>query len=181
MLVWKDAKIGGEKILANGEASDTDKDYIGHGTPRYSLSWGNTFRYKGFDLSLYFQGRFDYQILNMYQMYYGLVAEPGMNLLEDAYGKNVHIKSGKVMCDYFLEDGDYFRLDNITLGWTPKLDTKWISNLRVYATVKNAFTITKYSVMDPTSVDINGLEPGISGLNVYPIARSFTFGIQISY
>ena len=181
MLVWKDAKIGGEKILANGEASDTDKDYIGHGTPRYSLSWGNTFRYKGFDLSLYFQGRFDYQILNMYQMYYGLVAEPGMNLLEDAYGKNGHIKSGKVMCDYFLEDGDYFRLDNITLGWTPKLDTKWISNLRVYATVKNAFTITKYSVMDPTSVDINGLEPGISGLNVYPIARSFTFGIQISY
>ena len=119
MLVWKDAKIGGEKILANGEASDTDKDYIGHGTPRYSLSWGNTFRYKGFDLSLYFQGRFDYQILNMYQMYYGLVAEPGMNLLEDAYGKNGHIKSGKVMCDYFLEDGDYFRLDNITLGWTP--------------------------------------------------------------
>ena len=117
----------------------------------------------------------------MYQMYYGLVAEPGMNLLEDAYGKNGHIKSGKVMCDYFLEDGDYFRLDNITLGWTPKLDTKWISNLRVYATVKNAFTITKYSVMDPTSVDINGLEPGLSGLNVYPIARSFTFGIQISY
>ena len=73
---------------------------------------------------------------------------------------------------------NYFRLDNITLGWTPNLDTKWISNLRVYATVKNAFTITKYSVMDPTSVDINGLEPGISGLNVYPIARSFTFGIQ---
>ena len=57
----------------------------------------------------------------------------------------------------------------------------WSCNLRVYATVKNAFTITKYSVMDPTSVDINGLEPGISGLNVYPIARSFTFGIQISY
>ena len=62
-----------------------------------------------------------------------------------------------------------------------KIRYKWISNLRVYATVKNAFTITKYSVMDPTSVDINGLEPGISGLNVYPIARSFTFGIQISY
>ena len=81
MLVWKDAKEGGEKILANGEASDTDKAYIGHGTPRWSLSWGNTLRWKGFDLSLYFQGRFDYQILNMYQMYYGLVAEPGMNLL----------------------------------------------------------------------------------------------------
>lgn len=181
MLVWKNAEVGGETVLANGEASDTDKDYIGHGTPRYSLSWGNTLRYKNFDLSLYFQGRFDYQILNMYQMYYGLTAEPGMNLLKDAYGRNGHIKSGKVMCDYFLEDGDYFKLDNITLGWTPKLRTKWISNLRIYGTVKNAFTLTKYSVMDPTSVDVNGLEPGISGLNVYPIARSFTFGIQISY
>lgn len=46
----------------------------------------------------------------MYQMYYGLVAEPGMNLLEDAYGKNGHIKSGKVMCDYF------WRME-IILGW----------------------------------------------------------------
>lgn len=181
MLVWKDAKEGGEKILANGEASDADKDYIGHGAPRYSLSWGHAFRYKGFDLSLYFQGRFDYRILNMYQMYYGLVAEPGMNLLKDAYGKNGPIRSGKVMGDYFLEKGDYFKLDNITLGWTPKLNTRWVSNLRIYATVKNAFTLTEYSVMDPTSVDVNGLEPGISGLNVYPTARSFTFGIQLSY
>ncbi len=181
MLVWKDAKEGGEKILANAGASDTDKGVIGHGAPRIALTWGNTLRYKGFDLTLYFQGRFDYQILNMYQMYYGLVAEPGINLLKDAYGKNGHIKSGKVMCDYFLEDGDYFRLDNITLGWTPKLKTEWISNLRIYGTVKNAFTLTKYSVMDPTSVDVNGLEPGISGLNVYPVARSFTIGVQISY
>lgn len=181
MLVWKGAKVGGQKILASGEASDLDKDYLGNGTPRYTLSWGNTLRYKGFDLSLYFQGRFDYQILNMYQMYYGLIAEPGINLLKDAYGKNGHIKSGKVMSDYFLENGNYFKLDNVTIGWTPKLDTKWISNLRIYATVKNAFTLTSYSVMDPTSVNVNGLEPGISGLNVYPIARSFTFGVQISY
>lgn len=181
MLVWKDAQAGGEKILANGEASDADKDYIGHGTPRYALSWGNTFRYKQFDLSLYFQGRFDYQILNMYQMYYGLVAEPGMNLLSDAYGKNGAITSGKIMGDYFLENGNYFRLDNITVGWMPALHTKWISRLRLYATVKNAFTLTGYSVMDPTSVEVNGLEPGISGLDVYPTARSFTFGIQLSY
>ena len=181
MLVWKDAKEGGEKILANGEASDADKTYIGHGTPRYILSWGNTLRYKDFDLSLYFQGRFDYSILNMYQMYYGLVAEPGINLIQDAYEKNGDIKSGKVVCDYFLENGNYFKLDNITLGWNPKVKTDWISNLRVYATMKNVFTLTKYSVMDPTSVNMNGLEPGISGLDVYPSARSFTFGVQITY
>ncbi len=181
MLVWKDAKTGGEKILASGGASDTDKTAIGQGAPRYTLTWGNTLRYKGFDLSLYFQGKFDYQILNMYQMYLGLVAEPGINLLKDAYAKNGHIKSGKVMCDYFLEDGDYFKLDNITIGWSPRLDTDWISNLRIYGTIKNAFTLTSYSVMTPSSVETNGLEPGISGLNVYPIARSFTIGVQITY
>lgn len=181
MLVWKDAKVGGEKIQASGEAGDTDKTAIGHGAPRYTLTWGNTLKYKGFDLSLYFQGKFDYQILNMYQMYFGLIAEPGINLLKDAYGKNGHIKSGKVMSDYFLEDGDYFKLDNITLGWSPKIKTDWISNLRIFGTIKNAFTLTKYSVMSPTSVNTNGLEPGISGLDVYPVARSFTIGVQISY
>ena len=59
--------------------------------------------------------------------------------------KNAHIKGPKVICDYFLQNGNYLRLDNITLGWTPKLNTKWISNLRVYGTLKNVFTLTKYS------------------------------------
>ena len=181
MLVWKDAKAGTEKILVSSGASDADKGDIGHGAPRYVLSWGNTLKYKGFDLSLYFQGRFDYQILNMYQMYHGLTAEPGINLLKDAYDRNGHIKSGKVMCDYFLEDGDYFTLDNITLGWTPELNTKWISNLRLYGTMRNVFTLTKYSVMSPTSVETNGLNPGVSGLSVYPVARSISFGIQLTY
>lgn len=181
MLVWKNAKPGTEKILASGEASDVDKGEIGHGAPRYSFSWSNSLKYKGFDLSMYFQGRFDYQILNMYQMYHGLVAEPGINLLKDAYEKNGHIKSGKVMCDYFLENGNYFTLDNITLGWTPKINSKWISNLRIYGTMRNVFTLTKYSVMSPTSVETNGLNPGVSGLNVYPASRSVSFGIQLSY
>ena len=57
-----------------------------------------------------------------------------------------------MICDYFLQNGNYLRLDNITLGWTPKLNTKWISNLRVYGTLKNVFTLTKYSGVDPTTV-----------------------------
>ena len=114
-------------------------------------------------------------------MYHGLTAEPGINLLKDAYSKNGHIKSGKVVTDYFLEDGDYLSLDNLTLGWTSNWESKWIKILRFYGTIRNAFTITKYSVMSPTSVEINGLNPGISGLGVYPVARSFTFGTQITF
>ena len=47
-ICWfgKTLKLEEKKILANGEASDTDKDYIGHGTPRYSLSWGIHFDIK---------------------------------------------------------------------------------------------------------------------------------------
>ncbi|SHJ80437.1 TonB-linked outer membrane protein, SusC/RagA family [Tangfeifania diversioriginum] len=181
ILVWENGEVGTEKIDASNEASDSDKTYLGHGSPRMELAWGNNFTYKNFDLMLYFTGRFDYQILNLYQMYYGLVAEPGVNLLEDAYGRNGHITSGKVITDYFLENGDYLKLNNLTLGWTPQITSKYISNLRVYGTVKNVFTLTNYSGLDPTTVNISGLEPGIQSLDVYPITRNYTLGVQITF
>lgn len=180
IMIWKDAQPGGDRILAT-EGSSTDKTYLGHGAPHYELAWGNTLTWKGFDLNLYFRGRFDYQILNLYQMYYGLVAEPGVNLLRDAYERNAHIKSGKVITDYFLEKGDYFKLDNITLGWTPGLNTNWLTSFRIYATVRNAFTLTNYTGLDPTTVNITGLEPGVGDLNVYPVVRSYSLGIQANF
>ena len=134
--------------------------------PRWEMSWGNTLRYKNFDLSLFFKGKFDYQILNLYQMYYGLQAQPKINLLKDAFTRNAHIKGPKHIVDYFLEDGDYLKLDNITLGYTPKINTKWISNLRIYATARNVFTITNYTGLDPANTQIVGLEPGI-GVWIY--------------
>ena len=83
--------------------------------------------------------------MNQYEMYYGLQVVAGDNKLSSAYEENAHIKGPKVICDYFLQNGNYLRLDNITVGWTPKLNTKWISSLRVYGTLKNVFTLTKYS------------------------------------
>ncbi|HEU5145363.1 MAG TPA: SusC/RagA family TonB-linked outer membrane protein [Chryseosolibacter sp.] len=180
IMIWKDAQAGGDRILAT-EGSSTDKTYLGHGAPHYELAWGNTLNWKGFDLNLYFRGRFDYQILNLYQMYYGLVAEPGVNLLRDAYERNAHIRSGKVITDYFLESGDFFKLDNITLGWSPGLNTNWLTSFRIYATVRNAFTVTSYTGLDPTTVNITGLEPGIGDLNVYPVVRSYSLGIQANF
>ena len=119
--------------------------------------------------------------MNQYEMYYGLQVIAVDNKLTSAYEENAHIKGPKVICDYFLQNGNYLRLDNITLGWTPKLKTKWISNLRLYATLKNVFTLTKYTGVDPTTVTTTGLWPGIGGMDVYPTARNLTFGVQISY
>lgn len=181
ILIWKDGIVGKEAIDASNEANgDRDKVYMGNGMPKFEVSWGHTLAYKGLDLSLFFRGRFDYEILNLYQMYYGLKAEPGVNLIRDALTKNGHITTGKVITDYFLEDGDFIRLENVTLGWSPKLGVKQIRGLRVYGTVRNVFTSTKYTGLDPTSVGVVGLEPGIGDLNVYPVTRTFSLGVQIT-
>jgi TonB-dependent starch-binding outer membrane protein SusC len=182
ILIWKEGVVGGEAIVASTQAdAERDKTYIGHGMPRFELSWGNTFTYKRIDLSLFFRGRFDYQIMNLYQMYYGLQAEPNVNLLKDAYGRNGHITSGKVITDYFLEDGDYFRLENITLGWSPKVARGVLSSFRVYGTIRNVFTITNFSGLDPAAIGVTGLEPGMGSLNVYPVVRNFALGVQLGF
>ncbi len=182
ILIWKNGIEGKEAIIASSEAdADRDKTYIGHGMPRYEMAWGHNVQYKNFDLTAFFRGRFDYQIINLYQMYYGLQAEPNVNLLRDAYTKNGQITSGKVITDYFLEPGDFFKLDNITLGWSPNLGISKINKFRLYGTVRNVFTITKYSGLDPTTVGVTGLTPGYGDLNVYPITRGFTLGAQITF
>ncbi len=183
ILIWKNGQEGTERILASSQADrDRDRTYIGHGAPRYQAAWTNTLRYGGLDLSFLFQGRFDYDILNLYQMYYGLQAEPNINLLRDAYDRNAHIRSGKVITDYFLEKGDYVRLENITLGLTPKLPFfKELSSVRLYGTVRNVFTLTKYTGLDPSIVDVTGLTPGVGDLGVYPVTRTFTLGAQITF
>lgn len=181
ILVYKNGEKGGETVRGR-DAGELDRTYIGNGTPKWELAWGNTLTYKGFDLSLYFRGRFDYQVLNQYQMYYGLQGVTGINKLKSAYAENAAIKGEKIMCDYFLENGNYLKLDNITLGWTPALHTKWISGLRIYATLKNVFTLTKYSGgMDPSSIDVTGLWAGRGTMDLYPTARNLTFGVQINY
>jgi len=183
MLIWRDGKVGGEKVNAINEGRESDKGIIGNGMPKYEAGWGHMLSYKSFDLSLFFRGKFDYQILNLYQMYYGLQAEPGVNLLQDAYTRNGAIKSPKVISDYFLENGNYVRLDNLTVGWTANANREKykLSSLRVYGTIRNVLTITKYTGLDPAAVNVTGLEPGIGSLDLYPTTRTFTLGVQLNF
>jgi TonB-linked SusC/RagA family outer membrane protein len=188
IMIYKGGETGAETILADN-AQDSDRTFIGNGAPKWEVSLGNSFRFKSFDLSLFFRGRFDYDILNVEQMYYGLQAEPEVNLLHSAYTANGHILGGKKVCDYFIEPGDFLKLDNVTLGWTPKIKIKWISSLRIYGSLTNVFTLTSFSGMDPASIRTTGLWPGMrsSGgddsnpMDVYPTTRNLTFGFQISY
>lgn len=180
MLIWEKATEGATKKLAS-DGSELDKTYIGNGMPKFEMSWGHSITWKNLDLSLFFRGRFNYKILNLYQMYYGLQAVPKINLLKDAYSRNGEITSEKVIADYFLEDGGFLKLDNITLGWTPAFNNKYLKTVRLYATVRNVFTITKFTGLDPDAIDISGLEPGIGKLDLYPITRNITLGIQVTF
>ena len=87
------------------------------------------------------------------------------------------------MCDYFLERGDYLKLDMVTLGYTLKPENcRFVERIRLYGTMKNVFTLTKFSGVDPSTYQVNGLTPGGQGSRTYfPSTRQFILGMQIDF
>ena len=178
ILVWsKD----GRKIPTT-ERTEEDKNFIGNGVPKVQLSFSHTFTWKNFDLRLFFTSWLGYDLLNLKQMYYGLQNVPVTNLLEDAYTRNDTIKGDKIYCDYFLENGNFLKLEELTLGYKiPLPDNKWIQSLRCYFSVNNVFTLTGYTGGDPANINVNGVEPGIETTSIYPVARTFTLGLSVQF
>ena len=178
ILIWsKD----GEKI-STSDRTEEDKDFIGNGVPKVQLSINHTFTWKNFDLSLFFTSWLGYDILNLKQMYYGLQNVPVINLLEDAYTRNAAIKDDKIYCDYFLENGNFLKLDELTLGYrVPLPENQWVRSLRFYFSVNNVFTLTGYTGTDPSNINVNGVTPGIETTSIYPVARTFTLGASVQF
>ena len=171
-------------IIRASQASDDDRQKVGNGMPKFTMSMTHSFRYRNFDLALFFRGAFFYDIFNIHDFYYGTRNFTG-NRLQKAYGKNYDISgsANPVVCDYFLERGDYLKLDMVTLGYTfrPK-DWKFLERIRVYATGKNLITLTKFSGVDPASYQVNGLTPGASSSRTYfPSTRQLIVGLQVDF
>lgn len=169
-----------EKVLTtNVDASD--KRYIGNGAPSHFLSWNNYFRYKRFDASFLFRGAFGFDIFNMRKYGMGLQLCGTDNVLRSAYLDDKDVKSGGgVISSYFLEDGSYFKLENVTVGYnfTPK-NQKYVKSLRVYLAAKNLFTITGYSGNDPSIVGQTGITPGVDSNSAYPTATQMSLGVTM--
>lgn len=177
---WIVYDADGDLINADA-ATDADRQVVGNGLPKFTGSMTHNFRYKNLDLSLFFRGAFGYDIFNIHDFYYGTKSFIG-NVLEKAYGKNDQINANPAVTDYFLERGDYLKLDMLTLGYTLSTQYKFLSKIRVYGTAKNLFTITKFSGIDPSSYQINGLEPGATGSrSYYPSTRQFILGVQVDF
>lgn len=171
----------GDIVLAS-QGTDDDRTVVGNGMPKFTLSTSHNFRYRNFDLALFFRGAFGYDIFNIHDFYYGTRNFNG-NVLDKAYGKNFDVSpdTPNVVTDYFLEKGDYFKLDMVTLGYTINTPrARFLDKIRIFATVKNVFTLTKFSGVDPSSYQVNGLEPGAQGgRSYYPSTRQFIVGLQI--
>lgn len=172
----------GEKIPSSSAAPE-DKRYIGNGTPSHFLSWSNTFRYGNFDLNIFFRGAFGFEIFNMRKYGMGLQGCGTDNVLRDAYLDDADmITGGGVISSYFLENGNFFKLENVTLGYnfTPKREC-FLSSLRAYISAKNLFTLTKYSGNDPSIVSITGLTPSVDISSAYPLATQITIGLTMRF
>ena len=167
-------------------ASQTDPSWkrnIGNGAPKHFLSWSNSFKYKNWDLSMLFRSALGFQIFNMRKYGMGLQGAGTDNVLRTAYTEYSDIKSsGSVVSSYFLENGSYFKLDNVTLGYnfTPK-NRQLIESLRVYLTAKSLFTITGYDGNDPSIVTSTGITPGIDTNSAYPQATQISLGVTLRF
>lgn len=172
----------GNKVPA-AQADPSYKRNIGNGAPKHFLSWSNSLSYKKWDLSLLFRSALGYQIFNMRKYGMGLQGAGTDNVLRTAYTEygNVH-SSGGIISSYFLENGDYFKLDNVTLGYTysPK-KREIVESLRVYLTAKNLFTITGYEGNDPSVVTSTGITPGIDSNSAYPQATQVSLGVTLRF
>ena len=172
----------GNKVNAS-QADPSYKRNIGNGAPKHFLSWSHSLKYKNWDLSMLFRSALGYQIFNMRKYGMGLQGAGTDNVLRTAYTKYSDVQSsGGIISSYFLEDGDYLKLDNVTVGYnfTPK-KREIVESLRVYLTAKNLFTLTGYEGNDPSIVTSTGITPGIDTNSAYPQATQLSLGVTLRF
>ncbi|WP_257668910.1 SusC/RagA family TonB-linked outer membrane protein [Parapedobacter tibetensis] len=176
---WLFYKADGSTGLA-GEMNDNDLAVIGNGVPKYHASLSNTFIYKNFDLTIFFRGKFGFDILNTQDLYFGNKKWLPNNLLRSAITTHDQLDDDPQYSDYYIEKGDFVKLDNLTLGYNFKLNSSYIRNMRVYVTGRNIATITGYSGIDPELQD-TGFETGVDARGFYPRTQSWAIGLNVGF
>lgn len=198
------AKVGDlyfEDLDGNGVVNDADKQVIGTPHPKFTYGFGLNTSYKTFDLRASFNGTYGNKVLDGQDYYlynfegsgnqyadvanrYRNEANPGSGLNYRPSRAGTQSNSTR-LSSFYIQDGSYFRCTNITLGYSfPKTiaSTLKVSNIRVYGSVDNAFTISDYKGYNP-EVDYSGgsnLTPGVDYGN-YPLARTYNLGLKLTF
>jgi TonB-linked SusC/RagA family outer membrane protein len=188
------SRTGGIRVKdlnKDGAITADDQKIIGNANPSFIYGFSTNLSYKRFDFSAFFSGSQGNKVYNLIRytfenplgsrnVYKGLVNRWSPTNPANEYVSG--FQGGRLpLTDRFMEDGSYLRCKNITLGYTfPAM--KWISSIRVYGSANNLFTVSNYSGFDP-EVNSFGNSNTVLGVDnlVYPIARSFLLGLQVSF
>lgn len=168
--------------------NDEYRQYLGNGLPKVTLGWTNNLSYKNWDLSMQFTSQLGFKILNEPRAFYenNSIAYNRLKSVMDApYGGEYTLSSSQpqTLVSYYLENGNFLKLTNLTIGYTfpIKPDNKWIKGVRAYLSGDNLFTITGYSGLDPELANAYPTYAGIDYRDKYPSIRSFTFGVNLTF
>ena len=159
-----------------------DKVILGNALPIITWGLSSSMAFYNVDFSFNLRGAIGGKLLNPKRLASGnnsSLASGNMIVSPDN-----GITPPKVMTDYYLESGTYAKLGDVTIGYTfPLKDDvkKYLTNARIYFTAQNLATISNYSGVDPETVNMSGLEPGIEGVTYYPIPRTFMLGVNLTF
>lgn len=183
-------------INGDGVINEDDITNIGNPLPKFTYGLTNTFQYKDFDATIFVQGSHGAKIFNFLRWRLEKMDDANFNQLRSVLNRYTSTKTdgelprfvtGQVnniaMSDRYVEDGSYLRIQNITIGYrVPKnlLSKAKMNNVRVYVSVQNLKTFSKYSGMDP---EIGAFNNNIRLMNVdqghYPNPRTYTVGVNV--
>lgn len=166
-------------------ANDGKPQIIGCAQPDFTYGLTTNLRYKNWSLSLNFRGSQGNDVYNnTANNFMYLNSLPGRNVLAAAVNSGISVNQAKTYSSQFIEDGSFFRLDNLTLGYDFKLPCLKITNARAYFTAQNLFCITGYDGLDPeVNTDTQGKGSSILGVDYlsYPRSRTFIFGVNVTF
>ena len=171
-------------VVDGAGAAEGYRQVIGNAQPWFTFGWNNSVRYKNFDFTLFLRGVVGNKILNLTRWAYG----PRAMAADNIFMKDVKAKDGVVYAnkeqfsDYYLENGSYLKIDNLTIGYSFKFrETSLIDNLRVYVTGQNLATLTAYSGQDPEVNTTSVWSSGIDYCDFYPTVATVLLGVNISF
>ncbi|MDR3058650.1 MAG: TonB-dependent receptor [Prevotella sp.] len=183
----------GKYIFDNRDADGNPVDeYLGSAQPKVNLGIAMNFTYRHFDMNISGYGMFGQKVLNGTAMGLSNIARvQSQNILKDLSTSGISSAQDPKFSSYWVENGSFFRLQSVTLGYTLPMDMKKVGfdKIRFYVTGENLFVITGYSGIDPevrtdlrmsSSGDVTA-SPGIDRFDSYPRPTTFSFGVNLSF
>jgi len=193
-ILQADVKPGDVKYVdqdKSGTINSNDKIDLGNGMPSFTLGMNAGIAYKNFDFSVNANGVMGNKLVQSYRNHANKQANYTTAILQRWTGEGTSDRVPRVtetnvnwqFSDLYLQNGDFLRISNITLGYDFAKLIKWnyLSQFRVYGSVQNAFTFTKYDGMDPEiGYGTSGWVSGID-LGYYPRPRTMLIGVNVKF